>query len=183
MSENTLTITDNRTGKEYELPVENGTIRAMDLRQIKVADDDFGLMTYDPAFMNTAACKSRITFIDGDKGILEHRGYPIEQLAEKSTFLETAYLLVQGELPTGAQLQDWTAKIGANLAVPAEIRKVVDGFAADANAMGVFQSAIAALGTSYPEAKDIFNPATRQAQVYRLIGQAATVAAYGYRHG
>src|SRR5688572_19244719 len=115
----TLTITDNRTGKQYDVPITDGAVRAIDLRQVKVAGDDGGLMTYDPAFMNTAACKSRITFIDGDKGILEHRGYPIEQLAEHSTFLETAYLLVEGELPTSAQLQEWTAKVGANLAVPA----------------------------------------------------------------
>src|ERR671939_1759359 len=111
MGTDTLTITDNRTGKQYEMPISNGTIRAMDLRKIKVADDDFGLMTYDPAFMNTASCKSRITFIDGDRGILNYRGYPIEQLAEKSTYLEVAYLLLNGELPTSEQLKDWTRNI------------------------------------------------------------------------
>src|ERR687893_1814863 len=127
MSEDTLTITDNRTGKQYQLPVQNGTIHAMDLRQIKVADDDFGMMTYDPAFMNTASCKSRITFIDGDKGILEYRGYPIDQLAEKSSYLEVAYLLLYGELPTSSQLKEWTNNITYHTFINEHIKKVMDG--------------------------------------------------------
>src|SRR5260370_15464397 len=125
MDTNTLTITDNRTGKQYELPIENDTIKALDLRKIKVADDDFGLMTYDPAFMNTASCKSRITFIDGDKGILEYRGYPIDQLADKSTYLEVAYLLLHGELPTESQLKDWTYNITYHTFINENIKKVI----------------------------------------------------------
>src|SRR5918997_2918850 len=127
MSENTLTITDNRTGKQYTLPIEQGTIKAMDLRQIKLFEDDFGLMTYDPAFMNTASCKSRITFIDGDKGILEYRGYPIDQLAEKSSYLEVAYLLLYGELPTSSQLAEWTRNITYHTFINEHIKKVMDG--------------------------------------------------------
>src|SRR5436190_19422693 len=127
MSEDSLTITDNRTGKQYQLPIQDGTIRAMDLRQIKVSDEDFGLMTYDPAFMNTASCKSRITFIDGDKGILEYRGYPIDQLAEKSTYLEVAYLLLHSELPTAAQLNEWTRNITYHTFINESIKKVIDG--------------------------------------------------------
>src|SRR5256885_186027 len=151
----TLSITDNRTGKTYEVPIKDGTIRATDLRQIKVEESDFGMMTYDPAFMNTAACRSRITFIDGDKGILEYRGYPIEQLAEGSTFLETAYLLVFGELPTASQLSGWTRDVSAHLAVPERIKQLTDSFARDAHPMGVYLSAVGALSTCYPDAKDI----------------------------
>src|ERR1700732_2355417 len=145
MSDNSLTVTDNRTGKRYEIPIENNTIRAMDLRQIRVSEDDFGLMTYDPAFMNTASCKSRITYIDGDKGILEYRGYPIEQLAEHSTFLETAYLLIFGELPTASQLKDWTAAASRHLPVPDRIKQLTDSFAPDAHPMGGYLSAVGAL--------------------------------------
>jgi len=145
MSGETLTITDNRTGKQYELPIENGTIKAMDLRQIKTTDEDFGLMTYDPAFMNTASCKSRITFIDGDRGILEYRGYPIDQLAERSTYLEVAYLLLHGELPTEAELKDWTWNITYHTFINENIKKVIDGFHYNAHPMGMFEATLGAL--------------------------------------
>jgi len=182
MSRNTLTITDNRTGIEYELPIENGTIKAMDLRQIKVNDDDFGLMTYDPAFMNTASCKSRITFIDGDKGILEYRGYPIDQLAEKSSYLEVAYLLLHGELPTAAQLQNWTRNITFHTFINENIKKVMDGFHYNAHPMGMFEATLGALSTFYPDAKDIFDSDARWKQIYRLIAKVPTIAAFAYRH-
>ena len=182
MSENTLTITDNRTGKQYQLPIENGTIKAMDLRQIKVADDDFGLMTYDPAFMNTASCKSRITFIDGDKGILEYRGYPIDQLAEKSTYLEVAYLLLHGELPNSTQLADWTRNITYHTFINENIKKVMDGFHYNAHPMGMFEATLGALSTFYPDAKEIFNVECRWKQIYRLIAKVPTIAAFAFRH-
>jgi citrate synthase len=182
MSADTLTITDNRTGKQYEVPVENGTIKAMDLRQIKVGADDFGLMTYDPAFMNTASCKSRITFIDGDKGILEYRGYAIDQLAEKSTYLEVAYLLLHGELPTEAQLKDWTYNITYHTFINENIKKVIDGFHYNAHPMGMFEAALGALSTFYPDAKDIFNEELRRKQIHRLIAKVPTIAAFAYRH-
>ena len=179
---NTLTITDNRTGKEYELPIEDETIRALDLRKIKVADDDFGLMTYDPAFMNTASCKSRITFIDGDKGILEYRGIPIDELAEKSTYLEVAYLLLHGKLPTEAELKDWTWNITHHTFINENIKQVMDGFHYNAHPMGMFISMLGALGTFYPDAKDIFNKENRWKQIYRLIAKVPTIAAFAYRH-
>ncbi|HEU4874441.1 MAG TPA: citrate synthase [Pyrinomonadaceae bacterium] len=182
MSENSLTITDNRTGKEYQLPIENGTIKAMDLRQIKVSDDDFGLMTYDPAFMNTASCKSRITFIDGDKGILEYRGYPIDQLAEKSTYLEVAYLLLNGELPNSSQLSEWTRNITYHTFINENIKKVMDGFHYNAHPMGMFEATLGALSTFYPDAKDIFNIESRWKQIYRLIAKVPTIAAFAFRH-
>ncbi len=182
MSENSLTITDNRTGKQYELPIEDGTIKAMDLRQIKVSDDDFGLMTYDPAFMNTASCKSRITFIDGDKGILEYRGYPIDQLAEKSTYLEVAYLLLYGELPNASQLADWTRNITYHTFINENIKKVMDGFHYNAHPMGMFEATLGALSTFYPDAKDIFNVECRWKQIYRLIAKVPTIAAFAFRH-
>jgi citrate synthase len=182
MSENTLTITDNRTGKEYSVPIEHDTIKAIDLRQIKVSADDFGLMTYDPAFMNTASCKSRITFIDGDKGILEYRGYPIEQLAEKSTYLEVAYLLLYGELPNASQLQEWIDNITHHTFINENIKKVMDGFHYDAHPMGIFESTLGALSTFYPDAKDIFNQELRRKQIYRLIAKVPTMAAFAYRH-
>jgi len=178
----TLTITDNRTGKVYDLPIENETIKAIDLRQIKVKEDDFGMMTYDPAFMNTAACKSTITFIDGDKGILRYRGYPIEQLAEKCNYLEVAYLLVNGELPTKGELEDWTNHITVHTFVHENIKKFMDGFHYDAHPMGMFVSAVAALSTFYPSAKRITNPEERKLTIYRLLGKAPTLAAYAYRH-
>ncbi|HEX8141256.1 MAG TPA: citrate synthase [Pyrinomonadaceae bacterium] len=182
MSTNTLTITDNRTGKQYEIPIENDTIRAMDLRQIKVSDEDFGMMTYDPAFMNTASCKSRITFIDGDRGILRYRGYPIEQLAERSNYLEVAYLLLYGELPTPAQLKEWTWNITHHTFIHESIKKVMDGFHYDAHPMGMLVGTIGALSTFYPEAKDIFNEEGRRKQIYRLIAKVATMAAFSFRH-
>jgi citrate synthase len=182
MSAESLTITDNRTGKQYELPIENGTIRAMDLRQIKVEEDDFGLMTYDPAFMNTASCKSRITFIDGDQGILEYRGYPIDQLAEKSTYLEVAYLLLHGELPTEPQLRDWTRNITYHTFINESIKKVIDGFHYNAHPMGMFEATLGALSTFYPDAKDIFNVELRCKQIYRLIAKVPTIAAFAFRH-
>jgi citrate synthase len=182
MPDNTLTITDNRTGKTYELPIADDTIRATDLRQIKTSEDDFGLMPYDPAYMNTASCKSRITYIDGDKGILEYRGYPIDQLAENSRFLEVSYLLFHGELPTKTQLDEWIGNIATHARVPDFVRRVIAGFPRDAHPMGMFVSAIAALGTAYPDAKDIADRATRMEQVYRLMAQAPAIAADIYRH-
>ncbi|MDT4953139.1 MAG: citrate synthase [Acidobacteriota bacterium] len=182
MSTDTLTITDNRTGKQYEIPIADDTIKAMDLRQIKVSDEDFGLMTYDPAFMNTASCKSRITFIDGDKGILEYRGYPIDQLAEKSTYLEVAYLLLHGELPTEAQLNEWTHNITYHTFINESIKKVMDGFHYNAHPMGMFESTMAALSTFYPDAKEIFDEPCRKKQIHRLIAKVPTIAAFAYRH-
>ncbi|HEV8370799.1 MAG TPA: citrate synthase [Pyrinomonadaceae bacterium] len=182
MSENSLTITDNRTGKQYQVGIENGTIRAMDLRQIKISDDDFGLMTYDPAFMNTASCKSRITFIDGDKGILEYRGYPIDQLAEKSSYLEVSYLLLHGELPNQSQLDAWTKNITYHTFINESIKKVIDGFHYNAHPMGMFEAALGALSTFYPDAKDIFNVDLRWKQIYRLIAKVPTIAAFAFRH-
>jgi citrate synthase len=182
MSTETLTITDNRTGRQYEVPIEEGTIKAMDLRRIKVSDDDFGLMTYDPAFMNTASCKSRITYIDGDKGVLEYRGYPIEQLAEQSTYLEVAYLLLHGELPTAAELEDWTWNITHHTFINESIKKVMDGFHYNAHPMGMFESMMSALSTFYPDAKEIFDEPCRRKQIYRLIAKVPTVAAFAYRH-
>ena len=182
MAENTLTITDNRTGKQYEIAIENETIKALDLRKIKVADDDFGLMTYDPAFMNTASTKSRITFIDGDKGILEYRGYPIDVLAENSNYLEVAYLLLHGDLPTAAQLEDWRWNITHHTFINESIKKVLDGFHYNAHPMGMFIAMLGALSTFYPDAKDIFNEESRWKQVYRLIAKVPTIAAFAYRH-
>ena len=182
MAENTLTITDNRTGKQYEIAIENETIKALDLRKIKVADDDFGLMTYDPAFMNTASTRSRITFIDGDKGILEYRGYPIDELAEKSSYLEVAYLLLHGELPTETQLKDWIWNITHHTFINESIKKVMDGFHYNAHPMGMFIAMLGALSTFYPDAKDIFNEESRWKQVYRLIAKVPTIAAFAYRH-
>src|SRR5687767_2408304 len=178
----TLTITDNRTGKQYEVPVTDGAIRATDLRQIKAAPDDGGIATYDPAFMNTASCRSRITFIDGDKGILEYRGYPIEQLAEHSTYLETAYLILFGELPTPQQLHDWTHQITMHTMVHENIKKFMEGYTYDAHPMGIFVSTVAALSTFYPDGKQIFDEASRKRQIHRLIAKVPTIAAYAYRH-
>jgi citrate synthase len=178
----TLTITDNRTGKQYELPITDGTIRANDLKKIKVNDDDQGLATYDPAFMNTAACRSRITYIDGDQGILLYRGYPIEQLAEKSTYLETAYLILYGELPSAKQLADWTQHITMHTMVHENIKKFMEGFTYDAHPMGVFISTVGALSTFYPDGKQIFDQTSRQRQIHRLIAKVPTIAAYAYRH-
>jgi len=178
----TLTVVDNRTGKSYELPIQDGTVRAADLRQIKTSDDDFGLMSYDPAFMNTAACRSAITFIDGDAGILRYRGYPIEQLAEKSTFLETSYLLLHGELPTAAELDAWVYQVTRHTIIHENIKKFIDGFHHDAHPMGMFVSAVAALSTFYVEAKRIFDETLRNNQIVRLIAKTPTLAAFAHRH-
>ena len=182
MASDTLTITDNRTGKSYEVPITDGTIRATDLRQIKTNDDDFGMMTYDPAFMNTAACRSSITFIDGDKGILEYRGIPIEQLAEKSTYLETSYLILNGELPTASQLTEWQHTITHHTILNENLKGVLDSFRYNAHPMGMLIAMISALGTFYPEAKNIYDPETRRRQMDRLIAKMITIAAFGYRH-
>ena len=182
MSNETLTITDNRTGKKYELPITDNTIRANDLRQIKVADDDFGLMTYDPSFMSTAACRSAITFIDGDKGILRYRGYPIEQLAEKATFLEIAYLLNKGELPNQDQLDKWAELIKYHTYVHTNITKFLEGFRYDAHPMGMLLGAVSALSTFYPDAKNIQDPDNRFLQRVRLLAKAPTIAAFAFRH-
>ena len=178
----TLTITDNRTGKSYELPITHDTIKAMDLRQIKVNPQDFGMISYDPAYNNTASCISRITFIDGDKGILRYRGYPIEELAEKSTYLETAYLLLNGELPTNAQLKDWQYNVTHHTFIHESIKKFLDGFHYDAHPMGMVISTIAGLSTFYPDAKDIFSAESRRKQTFRLVGKMPTIAAFAYRH-
>ncbi|HCA82116.1 MAG TPA: citrate (Si)-synthase [Bacteroidetes bacterium] len=182
MSE-TLTIIDNRTGKKFDIPIENESIRATDLRQIKVKEEEFGMLCYDPAFMNTASVKSRITYIDGDRGILEYRGYPIELLAEKSTsFLEVAYLLINGALPTPAQLDQWRSDIKRHTFVHENIKKLMAGFRHDANPMGMFISMIAALSTFYPDAKEIMDAPKRMKQIHRLIGKVTTIAAFAYTH-
>jgi citrate synthase len=177
-----LTVTDNRTGKVYELPIKNETIHATDLRKIKVEDTDFGLMSYDPSFGNTASCISRITYIDGDRGILRYRGYPIEELAEKSTYLETAYLLLNGELPNAAQLKEWQFHVTHHTFIHESIKKFLDGFHYDAHPMGMLISTIAGLSTFYPDAKHIFDAASRKKQTYRMIGKMPTLAAFAYRH-
>ncbi|MEI6758601.1 MAG: citrate synthase [Chlorobium sp.] len=179
---NSLTVTDNRTGASYEIPVEQGAIRTVDLRQIKVSPDDFGLLGYDPGYLNTASCKSNITYIDGDKGILRYRGYPIEQLAEKSTFLETAYLLIKGELPDKERLAVWTYNIRHNTLTHANMTKFMDGFRYDAHPMGILVGTIGALSTFYADAKDVANEESRKLQVRRLIGKIPTLASMSFRH-
>ena len=182
MGKDTLTITDNRTGKTYEIPITHDTIRATDLRQIKVAQDDFGMMSYDPAFLNTASCTSRITFIDGEKGILRYRGYPIEQLAEKSNYLEVAYLLLHGELPNREQCKEWVFNITHHTIVHENMKKVLDGFHHDAHPMGMLVSTVAALSTFYPNARRVHDGENRKKQIYRLIAKMPTLAACAYRH-
>ena len=182
MAADTLTITDNRTATNYNLPIENGTIRATDLRKIKTGPDDFGLMTYDPAFMNTASCHSSITFIDGERGILHYRGYPIEVLAESCTFLEVAYLLLFGELPTRDELKTWVNEITHHTMLHETTKKLMEGFLHDAHPMAMLVSTVAALSTVYPQARDIHDPANRLLQVKRLIGKMPSVAAMSYRH-
>jgi citrate synthase len=177
-----LSVTDNRTGETYELPISDGTIKAMDLRQIKVSEDDFGLMAYDPAFTNTASCRSAITFIDGEAGILQHRGYPIEQLCEQSTYLEVAYLLVFGELPTQAQLDLWIHDITHHTFVHENIKKFVEGFRYDAHPMGMLLASVGALSTFYPDAKKLDDPEERYLATIRLIAKMPTLAAFAYRH-
>lgn len=182
MAKETLTITDNRTGKTYEVPITYGAIRAMDLRQIKISEGDFGMMSYDPAFENTASCKSRITYIDGDKGILLYRGYPIEQLAEQSNYLEVAYLLLYGELPTESQYKKWVHDVTYHTIIHEKVKKFMDGYRHDAHPMGMLLSTVGALSTFYPEAKDIFNSEIREIQINRLISKMPTLAAFSYRH-
>jgi citrate synthase len=182
MPHDTITITDNRTGQTYTLPVENGTIRAMDLRKIKTGPDDFGLMTYDPAFMNTASCRSSITYIDGDKGILRYRGYPIEVLAEHCTFLEVAYLLLFGELPDAGQLKEWIYEITHHTMIHETTKKFMEGYRYNAHPMVMLVSTIAALSNVYPDSRNIFDPDSRLLQVKRLIGKMPSIAAMSYRH-
>ena len=182
MANESLTVTDNRTGKTYEFAVKNGTISAMELRQIKTSEQDFGLMSYDPSYMNTASTESRITFIDGAKGILRYRSYPIEQLAEKSSFLEVSYLLQQGELPSRRQLDEFTHNITYHTMVHENIRELVDAFRYDAHPMGILLSTVGALSTFYPDARDIESEETRRLQAYRLMAKMPTIAAYAYRH-
>jgi citrate synthase len=182
MANETLTITDNRTGKSYTLPISKETVKAIDLRQIKAGAEDFGIMSYDPAFMNTAACQSAITFIDGDKGILRYRGYPIEQLAERCTFLEVAFLILFGELPTEAQLKNWVNEVTHHTMIHENTKKFMEGFHYDAHPMGMLISTVAALSTFYPDAKNVHDPAIRGLQILRLIGKMPTIAAYAYRH-
>jgi citrate synthase len=177
-----LTVTDGRTGRSYELPIANGTIRAIDLRQIKVDEEDFGLMSYDPAFLNTASCKSRITFIDGEKGILLYRGYPIDQLAEHCTYLEVAYLLLYGELPDRRQYEEWEHHITFHTMIHESLKKFMDGFNYDAHPMGMLIATVGAMSTFYPDAHNIHDAASRTKQTYRLIAKMPTLAAFAYRH-
>src|ERR1700728_934737 len=178
----TLTVTDNRTGRQYQIPIEDNTIRATELRNIKTSDDDFGLMTYDPAYMATASCRSAITYIDGDKGILEYRGYPIQQLAEKSSYLEVAYLLIHGELPTSTQLADWDHEITIHTFVHENVKEFMQGFRYDAHPMGMLLASVGALSTFYPEASAIKDPDSRYIQVIRLLAKMPTLAAFSFRH-
>ncbi len=182
MASETLTITDNRTGKSYELPIQNGTIRAADLRKVKTGSDDFGLIAYDPALSNTAVCTSRITFIDGDKGILRYRGYPVEELAERSNFLETSYLIIKGELPNKPHLDAWTNNIKKHTMIHENIKKFMDGFRYDAHPMGILVGTLGAMSTFYPDAKNIHDLESRRVQTRRIIAKIATIAAFAYRH-
>ena len=181
-SAGTLHVTDSRTGRSYDLPITDGAIRALDLRQIKVSGDDFGLLSYDPAFMNTASCRSAITFIDGEKGILRYRGYPVDELADNVSFLDVAYLLLRGELPSKEESAEWSDEITHHTYVHENVKKFIDGFHHDAHPMGILVSAIAALSTFYPGAKDISNPDHRHLQAVRLIAKIPTLAAFAYRH-
>jgi len=181
MASETLTIIDNRTGRQYEIPIKNGAVKATDLFQISITEDE-GIVSYDPGFMNTASCQSKITYIDGDRGILRYRGYPIEQLAEKSSYLETAYLILHGELPNPSQLEDWTRNITFHSIIHENIKKVIDSFHHEAHPMGVLVSTVAALSTFYPQAKKIFDVKSRRDQTYRLISKMPTLAAFAYRH-
>jgi citrate synthase len=182
MATDTLSVTDNRTGAEYEIPITEGTIHATELRKIKVSDDDFGLMSYDPAFLNTASCRSAITFIDGDAGILRYRGYPIAELAERSTYLETAYLILFGELPTKSQLVEWVDEITHHTFVHENVKRLMEAFRYDAHPMGMFVSSVAALSTFYPEAAEVDDPEIRLLEAKRLIAKVPTLAAWSYRH-
>ncbi|HSS44244.1 MAG TPA: citrate synthase [Thermoanaerobaculia bacterium] len=177
-----LTVTDQRTGKSYEIPIADGAIRALDLRQIKMDASDFGLMSYDPAFLNTASCRSRITFIDGEKGILRYRGYAIEQLAENCTYLEVAYLLLYGELPNRTQYEEWVHQVTFHTMIHESLKKLMDGFNYDAHPMGMLIATVGAMSTFYPDARAIHDPASRTKQTYRLIAKVPTLAAFAYRH-
>ena len=182
MSKESLTITDNRTGKTYEVPIENGAVPAMALRGIKTTEDDFGLLSYDPGLTNTASCKSEICYIDGDKGILRYRGYPVEQLAERSTYLETAYMIIKGELPNQEHLDAWTHNITMHTMLHENVKKFIEGFRYDAHPMGILVGTIGALSTFYPEAKDIESLESRRLQTRRMLGKIPTIAAFSYRH-
>ena len=182
MPADTLTVTDNRTGRQYTIPITDGSVKANDFRQIKVSEEDFGLLSYDPGSENTASCRSSVTFIDGDKGILRYRGYPIEELAEKSTYLETSYLLVHGELPSRKQMEDWVNTITHHTLVHENLRKMIDSFRLDAHPMGIVLSAVGALSTFYPESKEITNRDNAMLQTYRAIAKMPTIAAFAYQH-
>src|SRR3954452_5043956 len=181
-SSETLSITDNRTGQTYEVPIEDGTIRALALRDIKIDDDDFGLMTYDPAYMNTASCRSAITYIDGDKGVLEYRGYPIEQLAEQSNFLEVAYLLVHGSLPSKDEYEQWVHNITYHTFVHENVKGFMEGFRYDAHPMGMLMASVGALSTFYPESRNISDADNRAIQIIRMIAKMPTLGAWSFRH-
>src|SRR5438552_15078987 len=181
-AKDTLSVTDNRTGKSYEVEITDGTVRAMDFRQVKVDDEDFGLMTYDPAFTNTASTRSAITYIDGDKGVLEYRGYPIEQLAEKSTFLEVAYLLIHGDLPTKEQYEAWVHEITYHTFVHENVKSFMQGFRYDAHPMGMLMASVGALSTFYPDARNITDAENRHIQMVRMIAKMPTLGAWAFRH-
>ena len=178
----TLSVTDNRTGRTYEIPIIDGAVRSLDLRQIRTSEEDFGLLAYDPAFMNTASCRSSITFLDGDAGILEYRGYPIDVLAEKSSYLEVAYLLIHGELPTTAQFEEWTHLITIHTFVHENVKSFIQGYRHNSHPMGMLLGAVGALSTFYPDASHIHDPESRAIQTIRLIAKMPTLAAFSYRH-
>src|SRR3954471_22541233 len=180
MAKDSLTVTDNRTGKAYELAIKDGTIRALDLRDIKTGTEDFGLLSYDPAYLNTASCRSSITFIDGDKGILRYRGYDVADLAEKSSYLEVAYLILYGELPTKGQLEEFSSEITVHTFLHENARRFIDGFRYDAHPMGVLIGTVGALSTFYPESKEVRDPQARRRQVIRLMAKMPTIAAWSY---
>ncbi len=182
MAQDSLTVTDNRTGRSYEVPINEGAVRAIDFRDIKVDEDDFGLLVYDPGFTNTASCRSAITRIDGEAGILEYRGYPIEQLAEKSTYLETAYLLIHGELPTRRQMDDWREEIKFHTYLHENAKKFMEGFQYDAHPMGMLVGTVAGMSTFYRDSKAVLDPQSRHDQIVRLIAKMPTIAAFAYRH-
>ncbi|HBY59854.1 MAG TPA: citrate (Si)-synthase, partial [Solibacterales bacterium] len=182
MGNDTLSIRDNRNNANYEVPIHDGNIRAMDLRQIKLSPEEFGMMSYDPAFLNTASCRSAITYIDGDQGILRYRGYPIEELAERSTFLEVAYLILNGELPTEEQLKGWVARVTHHTMLHETTKRFLEGFRYNAHPMSMLISTVAALSTVYPDCREVLDHQTRLLQTVRLIAKMPTIAAYSYRH-
>jgi citrate synthase len=180
--EDVLEVVDRRTGRRYELPVRDGAISALDLRQIKVSEDDFGLVSYDPGFVNTASCRSGVTYLDGEGGVLRYRGYPIEQLAERASYLEVAYLILRGELPTAGELEEWRRSIALHTMVHENTKELMQGFRYDAHPMGILLATVAALSTFYPDAKAVKEPESRRLQIRRLIAKIPTVAAFAYRH-